>query len=42
MLDGGQLVLVLTSFCPPEIRQAAFAAVLQGVHMGAYDERMVG
>jgi hypothetical protein len=28
-------------FCQPEIRQQAFAAVLQGVPMGAYDVRMV-
>lgn len=28
-------------YCQPETRQEAFAAVLQGVTMGAYDERMV-
>jgi len=28
-------------FCQSETRQAAFAAVLQGVEVGSYDERMV-
>jgi len=28
-------------YCQPETRQAAFAAVLRGVPMGAYDTRMV-
>ena len=28
-------------YCPPEVRQEAFAAVLEGVGLGAYDERMI-
>ena len=28
-------------YCPPEVRQEAFAAVLDGVEMGAYDRRIV-
>jgi hypothetical protein len=28
-------------FRPPEVRQEAFAAVLEGVELGAYDMRMV-
>ncbi len=28
-------------YCRPEIRREAFAAVLEGVELGAYDERMV-
>jgi len=28
-------------YCPPEVRQEAFAAVLEGAGLGAYDERMV-
>jgi hypothetical protein len=28
-------------FCPPEVRQEAFCAVLEGVELGAYDERMI-
>jgi hypothetical protein len=30
-----------SGYCQPEIRQAAFAAVLQGIPIGAYDQRMV-
>ena len=28
-------------YCPPEVRQEAFAAVLDGVGTGAYDRRIV-
>jgi hypothetical protein len=28
-------------YCPPEVRQAAFAAVLEGVETGEYDRRIV-
>ena len=28
-------------YCPPEVRQEAFCAVLEGVELGAYDERMI-
>jgi len=28
-------------YCPPEVRQEAFAAVLDGVETGAYDRRIV-
>jgi hypothetical protein len=28
-------------YCPPEVRQEAFGAVLDGVELGAYDTRMV-
>jgi hypothetical protein len=28
-------------YCPPEMRQKAFAAVLEGVELGAYDLRIV-
>ena len=29
-------------YCQPATRQAAFGAVLQGVEIGAYDERLIG
>jgi hypothetical protein len=29
------------SCCPPEVRQEAFSAVLEGVETGAYDRRIV-
>jgi hypothetical protein len=29
-------------YCPPEVRQEAFAAVLDGVQTGAYDCRIIG
>ena len=28
-------------YCPPEVRQEAFAAVLEGVETGAYDRRII-
>ena len=28
-------------YCPPEIRQEAFGAVLEGVETGAYDRRII-
>jgi hypothetical protein len=28
-------------YCPPEVRQEAFDAVLEGVEMGAYDRRII-
>ena len=28
-------------YCPPEVRQEAFCAVLEGVVMGAYDRRII-
>lgn len=31
----------LAGYCRPEIRREAFAAVLEGVELGAYDERMI-
>ena len=31
----------LAGYCRPEIRREAFGAVLEGVELGAYDERMI-
>ena len=28
-------------YCPPELRQEAFAAVVEGVETGAYDRRII-
>jgi hypothetical protein len=28
-------------YCPPEVRQEAFSAVLEGIEMGAYDTQIV-
>ncbi len=39
--DGPVETAPLAGDCRPEIRREAFAAVLEGVHTGAYDERMV-
>jgi hypothetical protein len=39
--DGPVGTAPYKGFCPPEIRREACAAVLEGVHMGAYDERMI-
>jgi hypothetical protein len=29
-------------YCPPEVRQEAFSAVLEGVELGAYDCQIIG
>ena len=39
--DGPVETAPLAGYCRPEIRREAFAAVLGGVRMGAYDERMI-
>ncbi len=28
-------------YCPPEVRQEAFGAVLEGIETGAYDRRII-
>ena len=37
--DGPIEAAPLAGYCRPEIRREAFAAVLEGVELGAYDER---
>jgi hypothetical protein len=39
--DGLVEVAPLGGYCPPEVRQEAFVAVLEGVETGAYDRRIV-
>ena len=39
--DGPVEIAPPAGYCRPEVRREAFAAVLEGVHTGAYDERMV-
>ncbi len=39
--DGPIESAALAGYCRPEIRQEAFAAVLEGVELGAYDRRIV-
>jgi hypothetical protein len=39
--DGPVGTAPYEGFCPPEIRRKAFAAVLEGVLMGAHDKRMI-
>ena len=35
--DGSIEAAPYHGYCPPEVRQEAFDAVLEGVEMGAYD-----
>ena len=39
--DGPIEVAPYHGYCPPEVRQEAFCAVLDGVETGAYDRRIV-
>ena len=39
--DGPVETAPLAGYCRPEIRREAFAAVLEGVETGAYDQRIV-
>ena len=39
--DGPIEAAPYLGFCPPEVRQEAFGAVLEGVELGAYDERII-
>jgi len=40
--DGPVETAPYLGYCQPETRQAAFAAVLAGVQLGAYDEHIIG
>jgi len=39
--DGPVGTAPYLGYCPPEVRQEAFCAVLEGVEMGAYDRRII-
>jgi hypothetical protein len=39
--DGSIEAAPYHGYCPPEVRQEAFDAVLEGVEMGAYDRRII-
>lgn len=39
--DGPVQAAPYEGYCQPRTRQEPFAAPLQGVHMGAYDERII-
>jgi len=39
--DGPVEAAPYEGYCPPEVRREAFAAVLAGVEMGAYDLRIL-
>ena len=39
--DGPVEAAPYLGHCPPEVRQEAFAAVLDGVETGAYDRRII-